>query len=234
MSRTIFIIGENHLKKDETEIKLRKLINVFDPTSRVPRIFGESTIQIPFLINSLTNEKVYSQPIPKIPSMIEAIFHIFAIFIFLRTEPNSILKWNGDEDSIYSHTPDMRIHILMKRILDIDISPKSIVKRSSSAFLLCKEKLVELCEIVGCPICKYIIREIKDITYSNINNDNLTPILFESYKLVDDEIINNVNKDDDILNKNNIFYIIVGYDHVKNINNKLKSLTDRNYMVTVI
>jgi hypothetical protein len=229
--RQIYIIGENHLYQSITQ---KKLLILFSINKENPQIFTESTDGISYYVNLSTKEKIVSKTIPKTPSTIEAIFHILTYFIALKNEPTNILQGTNDKGLTYSYTPEIAIHKLMKRFIDIDITPKYIVKRPENTFLRCKEKLIELCMEINNSITQIIITEIEKITYLNIDYSNLRPIMFESYKLVDEYIINNIISNDIICNKDDIFYIIVGNDHVLNIREQINNLTDKKYIVKII
>ena len=209
--RNIIVLGENHTEQHITNAKLMQITSRFENEA----LFTEhTTVQI------MKTDKGDKQtiPIPPSPSLIEGIFQIFTFFVSLKISGNTRIPMYG---GLYA---SQCIFALCNKFIGQDfVSEDMITHDTVASFNKIKDILIKLCEMQG-ERGRTIIQELDHITYHTIGNDIVDNVAFkESYKLVDDAIIFNINKMHSELPMNVVFIIIVGETHVDNIVQELMS-----------
>jgi hypothetical protein len=154
-------------------------------------------------------------PITDIPSDIDAIMHILIRYSMYKINPDFIDM--GDRKIYENIIILMKQYVLNQRIID----PTHFINNPQLYFNRCKEKIIELLELLDTPSKESMIEQINLITYDNINDDILRPLLESAEKLVNDEIINNILLQHEIVDPNIPFIVIVGERHLEDIRLKL-------------
>ena len=212
--RNIIVLGEKHTEQEITNTKLIELTSCFENEV----LFTESTtIQI---MKTDKGDKP-TIPIPLLPSLIEGVFIIFTFFVSLKNSGNIRIP-------IYSNLyASQCIFALCNKFIGQDfISEYMIINDTVGSFNKIKDILLKLCEMQG-DRGRTIIQELDHITYDTVGDDIVDSVAFkESYKLVDDAIIFNINKMHTELPINVAFIIIVGNTHVNNIVQELMTSHD--------
>jgi len=209
--RNIIVLGENHTKQHITNAKLMQITSFFE----IGALFTEHTT-----VQTMKTDKGNKQTIPisPLPSLIEGLFQIFTFFVSLKISGNARIPMYHD---LYA---SQCIFALCNKFIGQDfISEDMIINDTIMSFIKIKDILIKLCEMQG-KRGRTIIQELDHITYHTLGNDIIDNLAFkESYKLVDDAIIFNINKIHTELPNNVAFIIIVGETHVDNIVQELMS-----------
>lgn len=217
--RNIIVLGENHTKQYITNSKLMQITSFFENEA----LFTEHTT-----VHTMKTHKGNKQtiPIPPSPSLIEGLFQIFTFFVSLKISGNTRIPMYG---GLYA---SQCIFILSNKFIGQDfISEDMIINDTVVSFNKIKDILIKLCEMQG-ERGRTIIQELDHITYHTIGNDIVDNLAFkESYKLVDDAIIFNINKMHTELPNNVAFIIIVGETHVDNIVQELLSFDEYKVLI---
>lgn len=109
-------------------------------------------------------------------------------------------------------------------------SKKQILTEPDSVIDIVKTRIAELCQGPG-ETAILISSQLPSITYASINEDIKShPIVKAGLRLVDELIIENIEKEKD-KPMSNIFIIIVGQNHFYNLDEKLSAL---GYLVKAI
>ena len=197
MKRTIYIIGEDHLKRDESDQKLDTLGQsiVFDEhhTSMKRGSANLSTVPTPLVYGKL--EKLFW-----------LLYHVARI-----------------KEEVTEKTVEM-IPMLVADIFDDTMSIEEIAPQLPKFVVRCKKEIIASCTEIGPnEQTDTIMAYITPLKFSTLVVDSaFSTAFYATYVLVDKAIVSNIQREDEKQDPHLPFVVILGEDHVPSIRKLLK------------
>jgi hypothetical protein len=211
--RLVYVLGENHREQDDTN---KKIIDITTENTDF-LLFTESTD----ILNKQTAIGM-KQCIP-IPYSVETFVMCLTFFYGVKMGDRVIPS--------FQKTPSDIIQMLVAKELGLKISKDTVLEDPDSVIEIIKERISNLCERSPGENAFLISSQLNSIKYDSINEDIKShPIIKASLKLVDELIIENIEKEKG-RSMDTVFIIIVGQNHSYNLVEKLSEL---GYLVKAI
>jgi hypothetical protein len=216
MGRTIYILGEDHLKADQTDLKLSILSVSKEYEIHDFMVFDELSVPS---IRTTPRRTVSSIPIPPPIEALEKLFWIL--------HHTARLKEELDADLLE------QVSFLVEDACKKTVHPDEIEVNLPKIFKECKRRILEACAETHENTTK-IQSYIQDLTLDELVVDStFGSAFFQTYQLVDKAIVRNVVRENADASEDVTFIVIVGEDHVNSIERKLLT-ADPSFIVYTI
>ena len=216
MGRTIYLLGEDHAKADQTDLKLSILAvsKEYDITDFM--VFDEHSTPS---IRVTPRRTVSSIPVPPPIERLEKLFWILHHMARLKEElDDALLK---------------EISFLVEDSCKKSVHPHEVEVHLPKIFKECKRRILEACAETHENTAK-IQAYIRDMTLDELVVDSsFGSAMFQTYLLVEKAIVRNVVREDADASPETTFIVIVGEDHVESIERKLLT-ADPSFIVYTI
>ena len=204
MGRTIYLLGEDHAKADQTDLKLSILAVSKEYEITDFMVFDEHSTPS---IRVTPRRTISSVPVPPPIERLEKLFWILHHTARLKEELDASLI--------------EEISFLMEDTCKKSVPPEEVHLNLHKIFRECKRQILESCAETHENTTK-IQAYIQDMTLDELVVDpSFGSAMFQTYLLVEKAIVRNVVREDADASPETTFIVVVGEDHVDSIERKL-------------
>jgi hypothetical protein len=207
MGRTIYILGEDHTKADQTELKLSILSVAREYGIQEFMVFDEQSVPS---IRMTPKRTLSSVPVPPPIEKLEKLFWIL--------HHTAQLKEAMDEAMIE------QLSFLMEDACKKSVPLEEVVISLPKIFRECKRQILETCPAIHENTTR-IQAYIQEMTFEDlVVDESFGSAMFHTYLFVEKAIVRNIVREDADAPPETTFIVVVGEDHVDSI--ELRLLTD--------
>jgi hypothetical protein len=216
MGRTIYILGEDHLRADQTDLKLSILAVSKEYKITDMMVFDEGSTSN---LRRTPRKVVFSVPIPSPIERLERLFWILHSCAELKQESDA-------------KTIDLVVD-LMNDVFSIPIPSDAVMDLLPDIFKKCKRQIHIECSKT--PKNTTVIQTyIESVTFDTLEiNPEFGKAFYKTYFLVDTSIVDNIKREHRDAPPDTTFIVIVGEQHVDALEHKLLS-ADPSFIVYTI
>ena len=216
MGRTIYIVGEDHAKADQTDLKVSILSVAREFGITDFMIFDEHSVPS---IRVTPRRTVSSVPVPPPIEKLEQLFWIL--------HHTAQLKEELDADLIDQFV------LLVENVYGETIPPPEIELHLPRIFEECKRQILDACAATHERTTK-IQAYIQDLTLEDLVVDQtFGSAMFQTYVLVEKAMVQNVVREDADASPETAFIVVVGEDHVDAIELRLLTANPEFIVYTI-